>query len=73
VASRKPAAEESSGISMPQMAPIKGDGDIIARLNSLEQQLAYAQEDNKRLRQRLAEGDRRIELEQHKNHQLKSV
>jgi hypothetical protein len=73
VASRKPAAEESSGISMPQMAPIKADGDIIVRLNSLEQQLAYAQEDNKRLRQRLAEGDRRIELEQQKNHKRKSV
>ena len=72
VGSRKPSAEDSS-ISVPQIAPIKADGDIIARLNSLEQQLAYAQEDNKRLRQRLAEGDRRIELEQQKNRQLKSV
>lgn len=73
VGSRKPAAEDSSGISMHQIASIKADGDIIARLNSLEQQLAYAQEDNKRLRQRLAEGDRRIELEQQKKRQIKGV
>lgn len=76
--SRKPAGEDSSGIaagtgSVPQIASFKADTDIVARINSLEQQLAYAQEDNKRLRQRIAEADRRVELEHQKERQLKGV
>lgn len=53
----------------PQMATSKVDADIVARINLLEQQLAYAQEDNKQLRQRVAEADRRLELEQERNRQ----
>ena len=53
----------------PQMATSKVDADIVARINLLEQQLAYAQEDNKQLRQRVAEADRRLELNQKRNRQ----
>ena len=65
----KPAIERGANIgaatgSAPQLAPSKLDADIVARINLLEQQLAYAQEENKQLRQRVAEGDRRLEPEQ---------
>lgn len=50
--------------SRPQMAPSKLDADIVARINLLEQQLAYAQEENKQLRQRVAEGERRLHPKQ---------
>jgi hypothetical protein len=46
------------------MAPAKLDADIVARVNLLEQQLAYAQEENKQLRQRVAEGEQRLKPEQ---------
>ena len=66
-----PAIERGANIavttgSRPQMAssPSKLDADIVARINLLEQQLAYAQEENKQLRQRVAEGDGRLEPEQ---------
>ena len=66
----KPAPEHGANIgaetktgSAPQMAPFKLDADIVARINLLEQQLAYAQEENKQLRQRVAEGDLRLEPE----------
>jgi hypothetical protein len=65
----KPAIERGANMgvaagSWPQMAPAKLDADIVARINLLEQQLAYAQEENKQLRQRVAAGDRRLEPEQ---------
>lgn len=74
----KPAIERAAGIAAatglaPQMAPSKLDADIVARINLLEQQLAYAQEENKQLRQRVAEGDRRLELEEQRNGELKGV
>lgn len=70
--SAKPAIERAAGIAS-QMAPSKLDADIVARINLLEQQLAYAQEENKQLRQRVAEGDRRTELEEQRNRELKGA
>ena len=74
----KPAIERGAGIagatgSAPQVAPSKLDADVVARINLLEQQLSYAQEENKQLRQRVAEGDRRLELEEQRNRELKGV
>ncbi len=74
----KPPIERAVGTAAttgaaPQMATSKVDADIVARINLLEQQLAYAQEDNKQLRQRVAEADRRLELEQQRNRQLKGA
>lgn len=70
----KPPIERAAGTAAttgaaPQMVTSKVDADIVARINLLEQQLAYAQEDNKQLRQRVAEADRRLELEQKRNRQ----
>ena len=63
------AGTDATTGSAPQMATSKVDADIVARINLLEQQLAHAQEDNKQLRQRVAEADRRLELEQQRNSQ----
>ena len=56
-----------------QMRLFTPDADFVTKLNSLEQQLAHSREDNKQLRRRIADGDRRLEAEQEKNCQLKRV
>ena len=56
-----------------QMRLFTPDADFIMKLNSLEQQLAHSQEDNKQLRRRIADGDRRLEAEQGRNRQLKGA
>ncbi len=66
---RTGAAAEPVG----QMRLFTPDGDFIMKLNSLEQQLAHSQEDNKQLRRRIADGDRRLEAEQERNRQLKGA
>lgn len=68
-AARPAAAAEPVG----QMRLFTSDADFIMRLNSLEQQLAHSQEDNKQLRRRIADGDRRLEAEQERNRQLKGA
>lgn len=69
----KPPIERAAGTAATTdaapMSTSKVDADIVARINLLEQQLAYAQEDNKQLRQRAAEAERRLELEQKRNRQ----
>lgn len=59
--------------SVGQMRLFTPDADFIMKLNSLEQQLAHSQEDNKQLRRRIADGDRRFEAEQERNRQLKGA
>jgi septal ring factor EnvC (AmiA/AmiB activator) len=49
------------------------DADFVMKLNSLEQQLTQSREDNKQLRRRIADGDRRLEAEQERNRQLKGA
>ena len=66
---RTTAAAEPVG----QMRLFTPDADFIMKLNSLEQQLAHSQEDNKQLRRRIADGDRRLEAEQERNRQLKGA
>ena len=66
---RTGAAAEPVG----QMRLFTPDADFIMKLNSLEQQLAHSQEDNKQLRRRIADGDRRLEAEQGRNRQLKGA
>jgi septal ring factor EnvC (AmiA/AmiB activator) len=56
-----------------QMRLFTSDADLIVKVNSLEQQLAHSQDDNKQLRRRLADGDRRLEAEQQRNRQLKGA
>ena len=56
-----------------QMRLFTPDADLIIKVNSLEQQLAHSQDDNKQLRRRIADGDRRLESEQQRNRQLKGA
>lgn len=56
-----------------QMRLFTPDADFVMRLNSLEQQLAQSREDNKQLRRRIADGDRKLEAEQQRNRQLKGA
>ena len=53
-----------------QMRLFTPDADFVMKLNSLEQQLAQSREDNKQLRRRIADGDRRLVAEQERNRQL---
>ena len=66
---RSAPAKESVG----QMRLFTPDADFVMKLNSLEQQLAQSREDNKQLRRRIADGDRRPETEQDRNRQLKGA
>lgn len=63
----------AAGEPVGQMRLFTPDADFIMKLNSLEQQLAHSQEDNKQLRRRIADGDRRLEAEQERNRQLKGA
>jgi hypothetical protein len=56
-----------------QMRLFTPDADFVMKLNSLEQQLAQSREDNKQLRRRIADGDRRLDAEQERNRQLKGA
>jgi len=56
-----------------QMRLFTPDADFTMKLNSLEQQLAQSREDNKQLRRRIADGDRRLEAELDRNRQLKGA
>ena len=56
-----------------QMGLFTADADFVMKLNSLEQQLAQSREDNKQLRRRITDGDRKLETEQERNRQLKGA
>lgn len=55
-----------------QMGLFAPDVDLIMKINSLEQQLAYAQRDNTALRRKVADTDRRLDPQQERN-QLKKA
>lgn len=69
------AAPRTSGgkESTTQMRLFTPDADFVMRVNSLEQQLAQSREDNRQLRRRIADGDRKPETEQERRHQLKGA
>lgn len=67
------ARTTAAAVPASQMRLFTPDADFIMKLNSLEQQLAHSQEDNKQLRRRIADGDRRLEAEQERNRQLKGA
>jgi hypothetical protein len=53
-----------------QMGPISTDVDLIAKINSLQQQLNTAQEREKQLRRQLNDSDLRLQKEQQRNRTL---
>jgi hypothetical protein len=68
--SARPSVEKEP---IDQMRLFTPDADFVMKLNSLEQQLAQSREDNKQLRRRVADGDRKLEVEQGRNRQLKGA
>jgi len=70
---RAAAATATAKQTGDQMRLFTPDADLIIKVNSLEQQLAHSQDDNKQLRRRIADGARRMEAEQQRNRQLKGA
>jgi hypothetical protein len=72
-AATAPADASSATDTANQMGLFASDADLIMRINSLEQQLAQSQEESKQLRRRLSDGDRKLDVEQARNRQLKGA
>jgi hypothetical protein len=76
--SAKAATERNAGIAIAvepenQMALFKSDATLIMKVNSLEQQLARSEEQQKELRRQLSEAGRKLQAEQEKNRALKGA
>jgi hypothetical protein len=74
----KAATERNAGIAIAvepenQMALFKSDTSLIMKVNSLEQQLARSDEQQKELRRQLNEAGRKLLAEQEKNRALKGA
>ena len=77
-ASVKAAVERNTGTAIAvesdnQMALFKSDAALIMKVNSLEQQLARSEEQQKELRRQLNDAGRKLEAEQEKNRALKGA
>jgi hypothetical protein len=72
-ARERPATTATAADKVDQVGLFTSDADLIMRINSLEQQLSQSQEDNKQLRRRITDSDRRLTAEQAKNRQLKGA
>ena len=76
--SAKTATERNAGTAIAvepegQMALFKSDAALIMKVNSLEQQLARSEEQQKELRRQLNEAGRKLQAEQEKNRALKGA
>ena len=76
--SAKAATERNAGTAIAvepgnQMALFKSDATLIMKVNSLEQQLARSEEQQKELRRQLNEAGRKLQAEQDKNRALKGA
>ena len=76
--SAKAATERNPGTAIAeepenQMALFKSDATLIMKVNSLEQQLARSEEQQKELRRQLNEAGRKLQAEQEKNRALKGA
>ena len=76
--SAKPATERNAGTAIAvepenQMALFKSDAAFIMKVNSLEQQLARSEEQQKQLRRQLNEAGRKLQAEQEKDRALKGA
>lgn len=78
ISSAKAATERNAGNAIAvepdnQMALFKSDTTLIMKVNSLEQQLARSEEQQKELRRQLNEAGRKLQAEQEKNRALKGA
>ena len=76
--SAKAATERNAGTAIAvepenQMALFKSDAALIMKVNSLEQQLARSEEQQKELRRQLNDAGRKLQAEQEKNRALKGA
>ena len=76
--SAKTATERNAGTAIAaepenQMALFKSDAAVIMKVNSLEQQLARSEEQQKELRRQLNDAGRKLQAEQEKNRALKGA
>jgi hypothetical protein len=76
--SAKAATERNLGAAIAvepenQMALFKSDAALIMKVNSLEQQLARSEEQQKEMRRQLNEAGRKLQTEQEKNRALKGA
>jgi hypothetical protein len=71
VAPTEPASVHSKTVTSAQIALFNGDGDLVMKLNSQEQQITAMREQMNLLRRQLTESERKLRAEQEKNRSLK--
>lgn len=71
VAPTEPTSVPTKTGTSAQIALFNGDGDIIMKLNSQEQQITVMREQMNLLRRQLTESERKLRAEQEKNRSLK--
>jgi hypothetical protein len=71
VAPTEPASVPSKTVTSAQIALFNGDGDLVMKLNSQEQQITAMREQMNLLRRQLTESERKLRAEQEKNRSLK--
>lgn len=71
VAPTEPTSVPTKTVTSAQIALFNGDGDIIMKLNSQEQQITVMREQMNLLRRQLTESERKLRAEQEKNRSLK--
>jgi hypothetical protein len=67
----EPASVPAKAVTSGQIALFNGDGDLVMKLNSQEQQIAAMREQMNLLRRQLTESERKVRAEQEKNRSLK--
>jgi hypothetical protein len=70
-ASTEPASVPAKIVTGAQIALFNGDGDLVMKLNSQEQQITAMREQMNLLRRQLTESERKVRAEQEKNRSLK--
>ncbi len=67
----EPASVPAKSVAGAQIALFSGDGDLVMKLNSQEQQITAMREQMNLLRRQLTESERKVRAEQEKNRSLK--
>jgi hypothetical protein len=67
----EPASVPAKAVTSAQIALFNGDGDLVMKLNSQEQQITALREQMNLLRRQLTESERKLRTEQEKNRSLK--
>ena len=71
VVATEPASVPAKAVTSAQIALFNGDGDLVMKLNSQEQQITAMREQMNLLRRQFTESERKLRAEQEKNRSLK--